>query len=143
MHLIASHFKILCKYHKRLLVIPAKEPQMVETFPDTILLLQVYHCQGIFKDIQIGIKLDKILSNHLSSCNLYQFKNITRKSSQILFSPTRQTTDAMGFKVFHTLFFIKGHNYEGYSNGNKIDRMMCNCLSSQLKYIAVFKIFIH
>ena len=69
-------------------------------FPDTILLLKVDYFEGILN----WIKIDRMVNDHSSNCNLYRFNkiytNITKNHLQFLAMPTSKTTDAMVLKFF-------------------------------------------
>ena len=73
----------------------------LEVFPGTIILSEIYQLGGFSNQI----KIVRMMSIHLNSCNLEQLKHITKDCSQQLVMPARQTTKATALKVFQTLYF--------------------------------------
>ena len=68
------------------------------------LLSEVYQMEGFFN----RIKIERMMSNYLNSCNSEQLKNNAKDRSQLL---ARQITDAMTLKTFQTLTFIKSVSF--------------------------------
>ena len=73
------------------------------------------------------IKIDRIVSNLLSSCNTHQFKIIANNCFQFLIMPTGLNTDAMAMKFFlDTILLLYIYRFEGYLSRYKIDKMVNN-----------------
>ena len=85
------------------------------------------------------IKIERMVNNYFSSCNLEQLKNIAKDLSQLLVAPTGQTIYTMALKLYSgtNLLLLKGYGFEGFSNQNQIYRLVsnhlsrCNSLNSQ------------
>ena len=74
------------------------------------------------------IKIDRIVSNRLSSCNTYaSIKNIANYHFGFLVTPTGYNTNAMAMKLFlDTILLLYIYGFEGYSSRYKIDEMVNN-----------------
>ena len=68
--------------------------------------LSSYYKANSLKDVWIGSKLTgRIVNNHLSSCNMHQFKIVANDRSWFLVTPTGKTTDAIAMNFFKTPSF--------------------------------------
>ena len=68
-----------------------------------------------------------MVSKHLSSCNLHQFKNVTEDLSSCLVMHTRQNTKAMASKLFlDNILLLEMYSFKGFSNRYKNDGMVSN-----------------
>ena len=67
---------------------------------EIILLLKVHRFEGIVN----RSKINRMVNDHSSSCNLWRFKkiyaNIVKNRLQFLAMPTSTTTDAMALNFF-------------------------------------------
>ena len=73
------------------------------------------------------IKIDRTVSNLLSSCNTHQFKIIANDRFRFLVTPTGYNTDAMAMKFFlDTIPLLYIYGFEGYLSRYKIDEMANN-----------------
>ena len=73
------------------------------------------------------IKIDRIVSNLLSSCNTHKFKIIANDRFRFLVMPTGLNTGDMAMKFFlDTILLLHIYGFEGYFNWYKIDEMVNN-----------------
>ena len=73
------------------------------------------------------IKIERMVSNHFSNCNLEQLKSISTDCSQLLVTPTKQTTKALALKHFSdTILLLKAYRFV---KSEQIDGTVSNHLS--------------
>ena len=97
-------------------------------FPETIFLLK----EDCFEGILNPIKIDGIVSDHLSCCNTHQYKIIANFLFWFLVTPTGKTSDAMAMKYYAgrqlAILLLHIYGFEGYSSQYKLGEMVNNHL---------------